>query len=185
MIFFVRHMNSLLSQFFVVMLCLAPSVQGYAQAADGTAKQVFGLVNLQKLVGSVPEGVAADKLVQATIKRYQPLLESAQVEVTRLRESLNNNTDNMTVEQLMVINKQYSAAIEKFRQLQNTAQSELVKVRREGINSIIAKMQPIINQFAKENGLIAVLRMDQAGFVYADQDYYVDITDSIIALFAE
>jgi outer membrane protein len=167
------------STFIFALLCL-PVSGAWAQTAPRSVQPKIAIINLQRAVASTAEGKKASAALEGKFSLAQSDLQAMQKQLQELQNRITNSngTDLIRLQrQAELLNRQYQRKKDGLTEALDAAQIDVIA-------NIGARMQNIIDRYARENGYVVVLNTTAAGgspVVYASNQ--INITDDIVQLF--
>lgn len=162
-------------------LTLYGLAQNSTPAAGGATTRIAFVDSLGVLYGT-EEGKQEIGKVNQYIEQKQSEFQSRQGELSKLRETFTSQERNLNLDTRMEMQRTIEEKNRQLQRLQEDIQLDITR-RRDGIlNKMSAKVQKIIQQYAQEKGLGAVILRDQS-HIYIDVS--LDITQDIIKIYNE
>ncbi len=154
-------------------------VMVWAQA--GASK--IGVIDLAKAIALSAEGKAAIVEFQKKVESKREELARKNGEIEALQKQLNDQKNTLNDDSRAAMARSIESKTTELQRAQEDAQKEFSQVQGEIYNRIGGKIFPVLQQYAKDNGLTVVIDTSQQGnqLVYADPS--TDITDEIVKKF--
>jgi outer membrane protein len=125
-------------------------------------------IDLQYIASNSVEGKAATVKIQEFTKKKTAELETKQKVVEAARSKLLQGSSVMSDQARNQMEKDIDKMTRDLQYAQQDAQSEQQQLTNELQNEFQTKLNPIIDQVAKEKGLLMVLSIADSGAVWAD-----------------
>ncbi|MEI6805681.1 MAG: OmpH family outer membrane protein [Myxococcaceae bacterium] len=138
----------------------------------------IGVVELERAVNEVGEGIAAKARLQDEFKKKQDLLDKKQAELKKLQDSLQSQSAVMKEEARQAKGMEFQQKVAEAQQMYGNMQQDMVKRQQEVMGDILKKMNPIVHDIAKKEGYTAILNKSEATVVYIQSG--LDVTDTVI-----
>ena len=143
----------------VVMLCAAAGAQTEVTkpptSAIGPAK--IGIINIQNVILGTNEG---QKELQTLEKRFEPKrseLKARSDEIDALKKQLDTQGPKLSDEARAALVKQIDNKQKSLGRAGEDAQTDFAAQQNEIVQKILSKLIPIIDKYAKENGLTFII----------------------------
>lgn len=162
-----------------VVLLTLPSFPMGVQAQE----MVFGVVNNQKVILAVPEGIKAKKAMQLEVDKAQAAMNQQRLELEALSKDLESKLDLMSAEAKQKKRQELQDKVLVLRDQEMNFQQEIRKKEFEATQGIVQKIATYVKEIADEKGLAVVFEATQSGVMYLKN--FVDITDDVIIKFSE
>ncbi len=146
----------------VAVVIVAFALVGKAQAQD----LKFGHVNIQKMVGELPEKVAADKELQAEATKLQEQLQVMQQDLQNKYNDYMTQRDTMPDLIRATKEKEIQDYEQRMQQYSQMAQQSLGQKEQQLLQPIIMKVQKAIEEVGQEQGLIYIFDISTQVVVY-------------------
>ena len=163
----------------LVVLFVPLSFSMSAQAQD----LVFGVVNNQKIILAVPEGIKAKKAMQLEVDKAQAAMNQQRLELEALSKDLESKLDLMSAEAKQKKRQELQDKVLVLRDQEMNFQQEIRQKEFEATQGIVQKIAIYVKEIAAEKGLVVVFEATQSGVMYLKN--FVDITDDVILKFSE
>lgn len=151
------------------------TAQTQVSQSVGPAKTAW--VNPDQLIMNCDEGKRDLGELQRFVEQKNQEVEASSKEVTALMQKLDVQGSKLTDEARMDLEDQYATKSTKLQRFQQDTQSQIEKRRTRIANRIVQRAQPVIEKFARGNGLNCVLYLNQE-VAWADPGTV--ITDEIV-----
>ena len=166
-----------MKKFLGSVAALALAAPMFAQSAP----QRLAVIDVQKVLQNSSAGKAAyerlKKMQDDRIARAQKMDE----EVKTLENDLNTKKMSLSEDKLNDLNKQISDKKIAEQRYAQDADREVQEARDRELQTLEARIKPVIDQMGKEMGLAAIFNKFESGLVYASDA--IDITDTVIKRF--
>lgn len=150
----------------------------FAFATPAFAQAKIATVDLQRAINEVSEGASAKKRLEslmsdkeAAIGKMQKSIETMQAELEKQAAILSDAARKQKEEELYMAQMQFQQAYQR-------SQGEFQQAYMGAMETLIAKMKPIVATIATEKGYTLVVEVNEGGVYYASPT--IDITDELI-----
>lgn len=158
-----------------------PEAKPAAPAAAGS-QITIGVINAQLAMARTQEGRKAAEDLEAQFSPRQAELQKLQEEVRALEEQLRTQERTLSDDARMQLLRELEQKRKQGTRKQQDLQEDMQDAQTDYISRIGARMQQIIDRYARENNLNVIFNIGPGGpVIYATAA--VDITDEIIALY--
>ena len=157
----------------------------YAQVAGATIQSdiAFGVVNNQKIILAVPEGIKAKKAMQAEVDKAQAALNAQRIELETLSKEIEANADLMSAEAKQTKRDELQNKVLLLRDEEMKFQQSIRQKEFAATQGIVEKIALYVKEIAHDKNLTVVFESSQSGVMYIKN--YIDITDDVILKFSE
>ena len=156
----------------------------YAQVAGSTQSDMaFGVVNNQKIILAVPEGIKAKKAMQEEVDKAQAALNAQRVELEALSKDIEANADLMSAEAKQTKRDELQNKVLLLRDEEMKFQQSIRQKEFAATQGIVEKIALYVKEIAHDKNLAVVFESSQSGVMYIKN--YIDITDDVILKFSE
>lgn len=151
--------------------------------AQAGASFKIGVIDFARAIASSAEGKAAISDFQKKVDTKKDELARKNSELEQLQKQLNDQSRTLNDDSRAALSKNIDAKTTDLQRAQQDAQKEFSELQGEIYNRIGGKIFPVIQQYAKDNGLTVVIDTSQQGnqLIYADPA--TDITEEIVKKF--
>ena len=151
--------------------------------AQAGASFKMGVIDFARAIASSAEGKAAISDFQKKVDTKKDELARKNSELEQLQKQLNDQSRTLNDDSRAALSKNIDAKTTDLQRAQQDAQKEFSELQGEIYNRIGGKIFPVIQQYAKDNGLTVVIDTSQQGnqLIYADPA--TDITEEIVKKF--
>lgn len=151
-------------------------------AQTGAALKI-GVIDFARAIAQSAEGKAAITDFQKKVDAKKDELSRKNGEIEQLQKQLNDQARTLNDDSRAALTKSIDSKTTELQRAQQDAQKEFSELQGEIYNRIGGKMFPVIQQYAKDNGLTVVIDTSQQGnqLIYADPA--TDITEEIVKKF--
>ena len=137
-----------------------------------------GLVNIQKIMGTIGEGKSVNTTLEKSFKAKQKELKSEEQAIMKLQEKFKKQdavlTDSAKVKKSTEIAQKMEAARRKAQQFEQ----EIRKQEAELKKPLLEKLKPVIDEISKTEKVDLTFEITSSPVVYAANK--VDLTDKVI-----
>ncbi len=159
------------SKVFAVAVSLA-----FAPLARAELK--LGYVDLQRALGEVEEGRAAKARLQGLIEAKEKEISKEQEGLRKEKEVLDKQASAMSEEARIQKNNDLQRKVMELAQKWEKARQDMSAKERTELQTIFAKMDPIIAAIAQREGMTMVFEKNDAGLVFAPP--HLDMTNELV-----
>jgi outer membrane protein len=131
-------------------------------AANTTQAQKIAHINVDELLGLMPETQAAEKEMQNYAQQLERDLQEMQEDAQTKYQNLVNNQNNWTQLRITKEQEELETMAQRIQQYQVQAQQDLQDKQMELMEPIIEKAQNAVNDIAREKGYTYVLDSSQS-----------------------
>jgi outer membrane protein len=117
----------------------------------------IGIINIQNVIVGTDDG---QKELQALEKKFEPMkveLRALSDEIEALKKQLDTQGAKLNDEARAALVKQIDSKQKSFGRVEEDAQSDFGTQQNEIIQKILQKLIPVIDKYAKDNGLIFIM----------------------------
>ena len=162
-------------------LALSGLAQNSAPTQDAVPSKIAFVDSLGVLYGT-EEGKQEIGKVNQFIEQKQSELQSQQAELNKLQETFSTQERSLNVDTRMEMQRTIEEKNRQLQRLQEDTQLDITR-RRDGIlNKMSSKVQKIIEEYAQQKGLGAVMLRDQT-HIYVHSG--LEVTQDIIKIYNE
>jgi outer membrane protein len=144
--------------------------------APGPAR--LGFINLERALAEVQEGKSLFGELQGFIDKKNQELKNRQDDINKRQEQLRTQERTLSEESKLEIQKDIEEKRTALTRFQEDTSKEIDRRQNANVQRIGQKMQPIIQAYAKEKGLTAIVIWSPQLYAYVDET--VNVTDEII-----
>lgn len=148
-----------------------------AQAAEFKA----AYVDLQRALLEVDEGKAAKSRLQKMLEEKQKDIDKEQEALRKEKETLDKQASAMSEETRIQKMTELQQKIMALAQKWEKGQKDMATKERTELQSIFAKMDPIIAEIAQREGITMVFEKTDSGLVYAPAA--LDLTNELVRIY--
>ncbi|MDD9950158.1 MAG: OmpH family outer membrane protein [Zetaproteobacteria bacterium] len=147
------------------------------------SKTKYGLVDIQRIIDSVPEGVSATKELEKMMQEKKAEFSKRGKEIEELRKKLEAQATLLSETARLEKQKEIEKKMTTLGSEQMQVENEVRQTNRQVTQKIAAKAQKIVSGIAAQKDLEMVYESRTSGLVYIAD--YVDITEDVIKAFTE
>lgn len=159
------------------------SSQSQSSSPFTAGEVVFGVVNNQKIILAVPEGIKAKKSMQDEVDKAQASLNQQRLELESMGKDLESKADLMSADAKQKKRDELYAKMQMLRDEEMKFQQSIRQKEFQATQGIVEKIAMYVKEIALEKNLFAVFESSQSGIMFIKQ--YLDITDDVILKFSE
>lgn len=141
----------------------------------------MGYVDLQRALAEVEEGRQAKARLQKMFDDKQKDIDKRQEALRKEGEVLKKQATAMTEEILIQKQTEYQKKVMELAQDFEKSRGEMAQKERTELQAIFTKMDPLIAEIAKREGLSMVFEKTDSGLVYALAS--MDITNELVRMY--
>lgn len=145
------------------------------------AELKVGYVDLQRALGEVEEGRAAQSRLKGMLENKQKELDKEQEGLRKEKELLDKQASAMSEDTRMQKQTELQKKLYDLAQKWEKGKGEMAQKQQEELQSIFKKMDPIIAQIAQREGLTLVFEKQDSGLVYAPPS--LDLTNELVRIY--
>jgi outer membrane protein len=151
--------------------------------AQGAGGAKIGVIDFARAIAQSAEGKAAIGEFQKKVDARRDELAKKNGEIEQLQKQLKEQSNTLNDDSRSALARSIESKSTELQRAQEDAQKEFTQLQGEIYNRIGGKVFPVIQQFAKDNGLTVVIDTSQQGnqLIYADPT--TDITEEIVKKF--
>jgi len=166
-----------------VFAALALSTIAAAQSAAKADPSRIGVINFQAAIANTAEGKADAAQLQTQFGSRQQELANISKQIDDLNTKLRTGQNTLSEDEKTRIQTQINQLTQSGQRKQQDLSDDENAAEQDMVQQIGAKMVPIVNKYAKDNGFSLVLDggSQQSIVVYADEG--TDITQPVITLY--
>lgn len=172
--------SQMLTLAFLLGLVAYPALSRSQDPALTPNVEKLGVINIQAAIASTAEGKKAFAEIQ---KKYEPRrsdLQRRDQEINAVQEQLQKQSTTLSEEEQLRLRRELEDKQKTFKRAQEDAQADFQADNQEIIRRIGQKMVRIIDDYAKQNGLVLVMDPSAVQMpVYYAADG-IDITEAIV-----
>ncbi len=152
-IFIAAALVASLSAFAQGTAAASPAATGAATSSASVAGPVkVGVINIQQVIVSTNEGKREFDALNKKFEPKQTELQNLQKEVQTLQSQLQTQGDKMNEDARATLVKQIESRQKVLQRNADDAQAEFNAQQGEVAQKILAKLGPVVDKFAKDNG---------------------------------
>lgn len=171
-------------RFFMSLLLFLGTLETVSVSYAQDAKPLlFGFVNNQKIILSVPEGIKARKKIQEDVEKAQKAMQAKKVELEAINKEWDEKSELMSSEAKEKKRLEFQNKVMSLRDEEMNFQKDIREKELAATQEIVKKIATYVEEIAKKKGLSVVFEASQSGIMYMKD--YVDITDDVILKFSE
>lgn len=145
-------------------------------ASSALAEPKLGFINLQRAMNEVEEGKRAKSELKKIFDKKKKELQGKEAQVKKLKAELEGQALMMKEEHLRAKQGEFQQMAVELQTLLLKHQKEMSEKEAEAMNTILVKMNEVIQEIGKKDGFTMVL--NEAAVVFAPQ--HLDITNEVI-----
>ncbi len=172
----------------LILLLLSGSVYPQAKSAVpatttptvafNPAPARLGFINLERALTDVAEGKQLFGELQGYIDKKNKELEAMQGDITRKENQLRTQTSTLSDDAKAGLQREIEEQRTRLARFQEDTAKDIERRQNANITKIGQKMQPLIQEFAKEQNLSSVIVWSPQIYAYVDES--LNVTDVII-----
>jgi outer membrane protein len=156
------------------------TARGFAEAPQAHQHRI-GLINMQEIILSVPDGKAAREALEKEIKEKESYFQKKKQELDKLQEDFNKQQSLLSEEAKIEKQKEFQNKFMALRSEEMEFQRHIKEKEVEETQRIATKAAKIVDKLAQDNNLDEVREANQAGLVYIKNPR--DLTKEVIAVY--
>ena len=145
---------------------------------SANAAVLVGLVDIQKIITSIKEGISVQKTLEKAFNEKKVVLKKDEDKIKKAQEDYKKQS--MVLAEQARINKEREIQ-ESMMKLQSKTmefQKEIQKMEQDMKKPILEKLRPIIDEVSKANAVAMTFELSAAPIIYAEAKK--DMTDEVI-----
>ena len=156
-------------------MILGLSFKAYAKK---TASETYGIINMQKVILTVKEGIQARKQLEQEFKKKQEDLVKQKKELDELNKQWQGQASLLSEKAKLEKQQEFQGKFMAFRNSEMQFQNELKQKEAQATQKIASKAALMTEGLAKKQGLKVVFESNSAGLIYLEKP--VDMTEELI-----
>ncbi|MCY4443534.1 MAG: OmpH family outer membrane protein [Proteobacteria bacterium] len=160
----------------VMALCsvwVMPEAYGHS-----LSEKHFGIVNNQKIITSIPEGIKARGDLEEYVKAKQKELRQKKEGLDTFAKEMERKASIWNDEVKKAKTQEFQTRLMQLRQDEQALQADVMGREREATRKIVEKISLTVKKLAESKKLFLVYETSTSGIVYMKE--YVDLTDEVI-----
>ncbi len=145
------------------------------------AETKMAYVDLQRALGEVDEGRAAQGKLQGLLSAKQKEIDKEQEALRKESELLQKQASAMSEDSLRQKQIELQKKLMELSQKWEKGRAEMAQTEQKELKAIFGKMTPIIETIAKREGFTMVLEKGDSGIVYAPAS--LDLTNELVRVY--
>jgi outer membrane protein len=162
--------------FSIFILLLALILLSNTSKAEAAGSKI-AVVNMQKVIAMSNQGKKANSILHSLVIKYKAKLSALKQKITTLHNDLKQNSSIMSSSEKLKKTKEFETDIANFSSEEKHVQGVISEKRFNLLKGIVAKIDVIINNIAKQKGYILVI--DRPDVVYRVNS--IDITNQVLS----
>ena len=142
--------------------------------------QMFGHVDAQAVMQSLPEFIKARGEIEALSKQYENDMKAMQDEIQRKSDEYDKSKSTMNATQQQEVETNLQQMIQKFQQAYQDNQQALQKAQQEKMQPIMNKIMTAIKNVGKDGGYVYIMDIS-TGIPYISDTLSKDVTNDVKA----
>jgi outer membrane protein len=163
---------------FTVWPVVAQATQQAASVVPSLGAAKLGFINLERALAEVQEGKSLFGELQTFIDKKNLELKNRQDELNKKQEQLRTQERTLSEETKLEMQKDLEERRTGLTRFQEDTSKEIDRRQNANVQRIGQKMQPLIQAYAKEKALTAIVIWSPQLYAYVDEN--VNVTDEII-----
>ncbi len=163
--------------FSILILMFALFLFSNTSKAEAAAGSKIAVVNMQKVISMSKQGKKANSILHSLVTRYKAKLSALKQKITSLHNDLKQNSSIMSSAEKLKKTKEFETDITNFSSEERHVQGIISEKRFNLLKGIVAKVNKIIANIAKQKGYLLVV--DRPGVVYRVNS--IDITSQVLS----
>jgi outer membrane protein len=165
----------------LVLTCVFIGLVGASTAWAQNGARI-GYIDLERAIRSVDDGQLAMDQLQGQLQQRQELLDSAELELRRMTERLEQELEMLDDQARAQRYEEYQMALQSYQELYMNNQQELLQLEQEATQEIVERMVSLVENLAEARDLQMVFELQRSSLVWADDA--LDLTDALIEAYA-
>lgn len=122
-----------------------------------TGPSKIGIIDIQQAIASTQEGKKLDAGVQASFAPKRAELDNEAKAIQAIQNQINAGGNTMSAEAKSQLNQELQSKQRDYQQAADNAQSDYQNAETNVMNTIGAKMMPMIKKYAEDHGYTAIV----------------------------
>lgn len=144
-------------------------------SASSLFAQKFGRINVQEVVGQMPETKTMQENMQVFIKDLQDNMETITVEFNKKLQDYQKNAGTLSDSVRQLREKELNELRNRSQEFEQIAQEDIQKKQNELLAPIIEKAKNAIDKLAAAGGYLAVFDTSMGSLAYFDEATLTDL----------
>ncbi len=161
--------------FSIFILLLALILLSNTSKAEAAGSKI-AVVNMQKVIAMSKQGKKANSVLHSLVAKYKAKLSALKQKITSLHNDLKQNSSIMSSSEKLKKTKEFETDITNFSSEEKHVQGVISEKRYNLLKGIVAKVNVIIENIAKQKGYILII--DRPDVVYRVNS--IDITNQVL-----
>ncbi len=166
-------------KFLWALLCVAMTVSVTGKASAASVKIAF--VDMRKALNETNEGKRAMKKLQSEKNKLQNKINKKEKALMAKQNKLKEQQSILSQEALQKKAQSYYQEVQELQQSYGQFQQDLAAKEMKATQSILSKMQKIVEQMGKSGGYTMIYDRSGGAVVWAPS--HLDLTDKLIKLY--
>ncbi len=162
--------------FSILILLFALILLSNTSKAEAAGSNI-AVVNMQKVIAMSKQGKKADSILHSLVTKYKAKLSALKQKITTLHNDLKQNSSIMSSSEKLKKTREFETDITNFSSEEKHVQGVISEKRFNLLKSIVAKINVIIENIAKQKGYILII--DRPDVVYRVNS--IDITNQVLS----
>jgi len=170
----------------LAIFCLAPARGLHAQAAAATAAagpSKIAVINIRNAIVATAEGKVAQAQLQSQFAPKQSELQNLQKQIEDLQRRMTEGARTLSDDEKGKMQREGELLSRRLQRGNDDLNEELNAAQGEIVDGIGRKMLEVLDRYARENGLTAVLDTSAQGSSVVYGSSQSDITQEIVRLY--
>ncbi|MBP9707725.1 MAG: OmpH family outer membrane protein [Oligoflexales bacterium] len=142
------------------------------------AAEVYGVVDMQKVILTVEEGKTARGALETEIKTKEKDLMAKKTELDGMNQNWQKQAALLSEDARMKKQKEFQDKFLELRKSEMDFQNEIKQKEQQATQKIAIKVAGLVDRIAKEKKLTAVFETSSSGLIYLKDP--IDLTDQVI-----
>lgn len=162
---------------------LIAAVFGVAFSATALAAGKYAVVDMQKVILSVPEGKTARANLEKEIKKKEKELKKEKGELDKLNKAWKEQAPLLSESARLKKQQEFQQKFISLRNKEMSFQNEIKQKELRATQSIAVKVTKLVDKIAKAKGYEMVFESSSSGLIYLKNP--VDITSDVVKAYGK
>ena len=159
-----------------------PASEQHEQIAQKAPLRI-AIVDSQRVIFSVPEGIMAKKNLEKEFQAKQQALQKEGEEIQKLSQKLQDSSSVISEEKKKELSTEFQTKLMTFQKKEVQLRQEMRQKELQATQKITQKIVELAKEIAQKKDYFVVYEKSQSGLIYLKE--YADITEDIILAYAQ
>jgi outer membrane protein len=153
------------------------ALAGWSRAGQAEGAKI-GYFDVKQILAEADEAAEIKKKLQVDFDKKQKSLDALKDEIEAKQKDLEAKQSVLSPEALRQAQGELQAKVQDAQKTYMTLQQELAGKEQQAIGDLLAKLQPIVQQMAQDEGYTYIFEKNEAGLFYAPAEH--DLTAQLL-----